>query len=138
MRERRKNSITSDFRSATPAGSDAILAYVTVKPFPAKSNEGSIGRPFISVTVSLIGYIDSDGCLTLFYVSMAPSGAAAQSEAQGTQIDPLPLSDTVREQKKNILEDLFSSVLTQLEKYRPSRNLKFNHLGIFQNFKLLL
>jgi len=33
-----------------------------------------------------------------------------------------------------ILEDLFSSVLSQFEKYYPSGNLKY--LGIFQNLKL--
>jgi len=38
--------------------------------------------------------------------------------------------------KKNILEDLFSSVLSQFKKYPPSGNLKFNHLGIFQSLKL--
>jgi len=35
--------------------------------------------------------------------------------------------------KKNILEDLFSSVLSQFKKYHPSGNLKFNYLGIFQS-----
>jgi len=38
--------------------------------------------------------------------------------------------------KKNILEDLFCSVLSQLEKYHPSGNLKFNYLGISQSLKL--
>jgi len=37
---------------------------------------------------------------------------------------------------KNILEDLFSSVLSQFKKYHPSRKLKFNNLGIFQSLKL--
>jgi len=37
-----------------------------------------------------------------------------------------------------ILEDLFSSVLSQFQKYQPSRNLKFNNLGIFQSLKLLI
>jgi len=31
---------------------------------------------------------------------------------------------------KNILEDLFSSVLSQFQKYRPSENFKFYNLGI--------
>ena len=47
--------------------------------------------------------------------------------------NPLPPSDAVREEnrEKNILEDLFSSVLSQFKKkYQPSRNLKFNILGI--------
>jgi len=35
-----------------------------------------------------------------------------------------------------ILEDLFSSVLSQFKKYHPSGNLKFNYLGIFQSLKL--
>jgi len=38
--------------------------------------------------------------------------------------------------KKNILEDLFTSVLSQFKKYHPSGNLKFNYLGIFQSSKL--
>jgi len=37
--------------------------------------------------------------------------------------------------KKNILEDLFSSVLSQFKKYHPSENLNFNYLGIFQSLK---
>jgi len=38
--------------------------------------------------------------------------------------------------KKNILEDLFSSVLSQLKKYRLSGTLKLNYLGISQSLKL--
>jgi len=38
--------------------------------------------------------------------------------------------------EKNILEDLFSSVLSHFKKYHPSGNLKFNYLGIFQRSKL--
>jgi len=45
-------------------------------------------------------------------------------------------SDSVRKQKKNILEDLLSSALSQLKKYHLSGNLKFDYLGIFQSFKL--
>jgi len=37
--------------------------------------------------------------------------------------------------KKNIFEDLFSSVLSQFTKYRPSGNLKFNNIGFFQSSK---
>ena len=44
-------------------------------------------------------------------------------------------SDAVRKQK-NILEDLFSSALSQFKKYYPSGNLKFNNLGISQSIKL--
>jgi len=40
------------------------------------------------------------------------------------------------ETEKNILEELFSSVLSQFKIYNPSRNLKFNTLGIFQILKL--
>ena len=39
------------------------------------------------------------------------------------------------ETETNILEDLFSSVLSQFKKYHASRNLKFNNLGIFQSLK---
>jgi len=46
-------------------------------------------------------------------------------------INPLPPSEAVRQQKKNILEDLFSLVFSQCKKYHPSRNLKFKYLGIF-------
>jgi len=35
------------------------------------------------------------------------------------------------ETEKNILKDLFSSVLSHLKKYQPPGNLKFNNLGIF-------
>jgi len=49
--------------------------------------------------------------------------------------NPLPPSDAVRQQKKNIFEDLFSSV-SQFKKYRPSGNLKFNNLGILPSLKL--
>jgi len=38
--------------------------------------------------------------------------------------------------RKNILEDLFTSVLSQFVKYHPSGNLTFNYLGIFQSLKL--
>jgi len=37
---------------------------------------------------------------------------------------------------KNILEDLFSSLLLQFKKYNPSENLKFNDIGISQSLKL--
>jgi len=49
--------------------------------------------------------------------------------------NPLPPSD-VRQQKKNIFEDIFSSVLSQFKKYHPSGYLKINNLGIFQSLKL--
>jgi len=49
-------------------------------------------------------------------------------------INPLPPSDAVRKQKK--IEDLFSLVLTQFQKYHPLENLKFNYLGVFQSLKL--
>ena len=38
--------------------------------------------------------------------------------------------------RKNILEDLFNSVLSQSKKYHPSENPKLNYLGIFQRLKL--
>jgi len=37
--------------------------------------------------------------------------------------------------KKNILADLFSSVLSQVKKYHPSGNLIFINLGISQSLK---
>jgi len=39
-------------------------------------------------------------------------------------------------EKKNILEDLLSSVLSQFEKYHPSGNLEFHYLDISQSLKL--
>jgi len=52
-----------------------------------------------------------------------------------TEINPLPPSDAVRQQKKKF-EDLFSSVLSQFKKYYPFGNLKVDYLGIFQSSKL--
>jgi len=40
--------------------------------------------------------------------------------------------------KKNILEDLFSSVFLQFKKYHPSGNLKFINLGILQSLKFCI
>jgi len=39
-------------------------------------------------------------------------------------------------EKKNILEDVFSSVLSLLKIYHPPENLKFIYLGILQSLKL--
>jgi len=50
-------------------------------------------------------------------------------------LNPLPPSDAVRKRKTNILEDLFSLVFLQFQKYHPSGHLKLNNLGIFQSFK---
>jgi len=50
-------------------------------------------------------------------------------------VNPLPPSEAVRKGKKNILKDLFSTVLSQF-KYHPSGNMKFNNLGIFKSLKL--
>jgi len=44
-------------------------------------------------------------------------------------IKPQPPSNAIRKQKK------ISSVLPQFKKYSPSRNLKFDKLGIFQSLK---
>jgi len=38
--------------------------------------------------------------------------------------------------RKNILEDIFSSVLSQFKKYYPFGNLKFDNLRIFQSLRL--
>jgi len=37
--------------------------------------------------------------------------------------------------RKNILDDLSSSVLSQFKQYHPSGNLKFDNLDIFQSLK---
>jgi len=36
----------------------------------------------------------------------------------------------------NKIEDLSSSVLSQLKKYHPSKNVKLNNLGIFRSLEL--
>jgi len=53
-------------------------------------------------------------------------------------INSLPPSDAVWKRKKNILEDLFSLVFSQLKKYHPPGNLKFNYLDISQSLKLCI
>ena len=50
-------------------------------------------------------------------------------------INPQPPNDAFRKQKKNILGDLVSSVLSHFKKYHPSVNLKFSNSGIFQSSK---
>jgi len=47
------------------------------------------------------------------------------------KVNAQPLSDAIRKKK-----DLFSSVLSQFQKYQPSENLKFNNSGIFKSLKL--
>jgi len=41
-----------------------------------------------------------------------------------------------RSEEKDVLEDLFSLILSQFKKYHPSANLKFNNVSVFQNLKL--
>jgi len=41
-----------------------------------------------------------------------------------------------RSETEKKLEDFFGSVLSQFKKHRPSRNVKFNNLAIFQILKL--
>jgi len=38
--------------------------------------------------------------------------------------------------EKSVLEDLFSSVLSQFKKYHSSENLKLNNVGIFPKLKI--
>jgi len=45
--------------------------------------------------------------------------------AFSSRLNQLPPNDAVRKQKKNILEYLFSSVLSQFKKFHPSGNLNF-------------
>jgi len=53
------------------------------------------------------------------------------------QVNPLPRpAMPFGNRKKNILEDLFSSILSKFQKYHPSGNLKFNKSGIFKSLKL--
>jgi len=62
------------------------------------------------------------------------------SWCQKDVLNPLPPSDAVRKQRKNILEDPSSSELSTLKKYHPSWNLKFNNLGISKSlmFRILM
>jgi len=39
------------------------------------------------------------------------------------------------ETEKNLLEDLFSPVLSQFKQYHPTGNLKLSNLGIFQGLR---
>jgi len=55
--------------------------------------------------------------------------SASPSRAALTRYHPAMLFGN---RKKIILENLFSSVLSQFEKFHPSGNLKFNNLGISQ------
>jgi len=57
-----------------------------------------------------------------------------------SELNPLPPSDAVRKQEKNILKDLSSSVLSQLKIYHPSGNLIFIDSCIFQSlqFRILI
>jgi len=61
---------------------------------------------------------------------------AIYTTIENSTFNPLPPSDAFRKQKKNILEDIFSSVLSELQKYRPPGNQKFHYLDIFQSLKL--
>jgi len=61
--------------------------------------------------------------------------ALKKSRETHCQLVNPPPSDAVRKQKKNVLEDLISTVLSQLKKYHPPGNLKFNYLGIFKSLK---
>jgi len=56
-----------------------------------------------------------------------------ESNERECTLSYLPPSDA--ETENFILEDLFSSVLSQLKKYHPSGNLKFDILGFFQSLK---
>ena len=50
-------------------------------------------------------------------------------------LNPMSPSDAAWKQKF-ILEDLFSSALSQSKIYHPSGNLKFNYLATYQSLKL--
>jgi len=50
--------------------------------------------------------------------------------------NPQPLSDAVRKQKKLYFRIFSVQYCHNLNKYRPSGNLKFNNLDIFQSLKL--
>jgi len=70
-------------------------------------------------------FADAGRSLTQMHLIQRENAIVASTK---TFVNPLPPSNTVRKQKKIILEDLFSSVLSQLKKYHSSGNLKFNSL----------
>jgi len=82
-------------------------------------------------------------CITKF-LPLASPGNTRNADYSVIQVDliyweeinQLPPSNAVRKQKKNISEDLSSSVLSQFKKYHPCGNLKFNCFCIFQSLKL--
>jgi len=49
--------------------------------------------------------------------------------------NPLPPSDAVRQEKNYFRGSFQRSIVTIIKIYHPSRNLKFDNLGIFQSFK---
>ena len=51
-------------------------------------------------------------------------------------LSPQPPSDAVRKQKKIVLEDLFSLVMSQFKKYHLSGNLEIFYLGKSHSSKL--
>jgi len=63
-------------------------------------------------------------------------GDESLKEAGNANHEPTTAQRCRSETEKNILEDLFSSVLSQLKKYQPFRNLKFKNLGTSQSLKL--
>jgi len=63
----------------------------------------------------------------------------ADSSFPRSDLSPIQPSTAQRcrsETERHILEDRFSSSLSQFKKYHPSGNPKFNNLGIFQSLKL--
>jgi len=50
-------------------------------------------------------------------------------------LNPLPPTDAVQKQKKNILKDILCSVLLQFKKIHLSRNQKCINLGVIQILK---
>jgi len=63
-------------------------------------------------------------------IRFIPGSIFLDSDRQGGGLNPLPPSDTLRKQEKNIAEYIFSSVLPHFKKYHPSENIEFNNSGI--------
>jgi len=73
--------------------------------------------------------------LVVFGAIEYPPSTNRYSFLSNRALNPLPPSDDVRQQKKTILEDLFSSVLSQFKKYYTSGNLKLVNVGILKSLK---
>ena len=105
-------------RSRWAAGTALLFA---VHPVHCEAVAGVVGRADLLACIfalaTLLSYINTE--------------SNVKSTKIGKTYQPTTAQGCRPETEKNILEDLFSSALSQFKKYHPSGNLKFNDLGIF-------